>query len=495
MALRPAIVLMIICSISGGHVYADDAVNPHWTGTHCRECHTDEQGGELRFRGDSIQICNRCHATQAASSEPHPVGVILPEAMKRQTTHRWPLQEGKITCLTCHDALPQMYDKPFEQFFNSSFLRIRPAASQDELCFSCHDKKDYRKENPHQQLDAAGTIMEQTCLSCHRTVPDVRQTSAYNTVANSLRDEAEKLCTSCHGGKHADHPVRGNHLVAVPDTMREIQRLKTNEQGVYLPLFGNRISCVTCHNPHQRGVLKQSGVSAGAGEEYFLRLRRGQTLCIHCHQDIELRETSSPRCQNIPPVAAKPERSMQHKPYAEGKCKACHAIDGYNGDNRQSFTGCFQKGCHETSLVRNAFLHETSVLGSCSFCHSPHNAGYEKLLFVDENTLCAVCHPLLRGKDDVPLKKADHKKFTAYASNNPAIPPGYECRFCHNPAHGRELGTISTEQCGACHLYLREEVSAGSHQKYAGRSCSSCHDAHASAHEYLLKQPLEAYRR
>ncbi len=492
MVLRRALLMAMLCVIARGGLSADESVNPHWTGMHCLECHTDKQGGALQYGGDAILLCNRCHVSESAPADPHPVGVMPPEAMRKTMPSSWPLQDGTVTCLTCHDALLQMHDNPFPQLFNPSFLRGGPAAPEGGFCFTCHDKKEYRKENPHQQLDAAGLIMEKACLSCHRTVPVADQDR--ESAMGSLRAEAERLCASCHGDKNTDHPVRGNHLVSVPDTMQEIQKQKMTGQGVYLPLLSNRVSCVTCHNPHQRGVLKMSGAAAGAGETHFLRLKPGKELCTYCHQDIQVPVETARLRQNVLP-AAKPEGIIQHKPYREEKCKACHAIDGYEGENRPSPLRCFGEGCHETPLIRNTVVHDAPVLGSCSFCHTPHNSGYEKLLLTDENTLCATCHPLLRGKDDAPLREADHERLTAYASSNLLIPPGYECHFCHNPAHKSDLQVISTDQCGACHLYLGKEVSSNGHQQYADRVCSACHHAHASSHEYLLKEPLETYRR
>ena len=97
--------------------------NPHWTGLHCLECHSRQEGGALRFNGDIIQVCNRCHESETATRERHPSGLALTERMKESTSFRWPLSDGRITCLSCHEARDQMYKQPAMQILNPGFLR------------------------------------------------------------------------------------------------------------------------------------------------------------------------------------------------------------------------------------------------------------------------------------------------------------------------------------------------------------------------------------
>ncbi|HSG28255.1 MAG TPA: hypothetical protein VLA34_07225, partial [Candidatus Krumholzibacterium sp.] len=53
--------------------------------------------------------------------------------------------------------------------------------------------------------------------------------------------------------------------------------------GVSLPLFNERITCVTCHNPHQEGVLKVEEAAEGSTAEKRLRLKAGRWQCVGCH--------------------------------------------------------------------------------------------------------------------------------------------------------------------------------------------------------------------
>ena len=81
----------------------EEIVNPHWTGKDCIECHVEEsprgKGAPLKFGGDSVKLCNRCHETEFARTDIHPVGVPLLDAMKktcRKTSH---LRKGRSAVL------------------------------------------------------------------------------------------------------------------------------------------------------------------------------------------------------------------------------------------------------------------------------------------------------------------------------------------------------------------------------------------------------------
>jgi cytochrome c peroxidase len=60
------------------------------------------------------------------------------------------------------------------------------------------------------------------------------------------------------------------------------------ELGVILPLDKEgKVTCPTCHNPHEKGVLPDEEASAqGASEKYRLRLAaQNLQICIACHKD------------------------------------------------------------------------------------------------------------------------------------------------------------------------------------------------------------------
>lgn len=468
---------------------AADTVNPHWSGEHCVECHVEEKplekGAALKYDGDSVSLCNSCHNGESAAPEIHPYGVLLPGDFQQELPSEWPRVEKKITCLTCHDALIQMYANPPRQLVNPQFVRQPYADSRSDFCFTCHQREDYQKRNPHQQIDEAGTIRETSCLLCHQSLPDQQQKITHAEL--SFKDEPTKLCISCHGGKQDNHPTNGNHLVRMTDEMREALTRQTTGGSVYLPLRENALTCATCHNPHQKGVIQTKGAARGAGEPYFLRVTRGRKLCSSCHTDVTTPARRGLRAGISP---ARPEGTKQHKPFGEEKCKACHAVNGYTTYKRETLFLCFQKGCHETTFLENASVHEAVVLGSCTFCHNPHSSGYDHLLFNTEEQLCSVCHPLLRDNNGKMLQ-ADHEQLLSYTATL-ALPAENECSFCHNTTHRREIDVITTDLCADCHRYLRGKISQNAHQT-TDQSCSVCHEPHTSPHPYQLKEPPETY--
>ena len=490
MPVRYLIALTLFIFSPGAALGAAGTVNPHWSGEHCVECHVEEKplekGAQLKYAGDPVALCNRCHNGESAAAEIHPYGVPLPVDFQQALPPEWPRVEKKITCLTCHDALIQMTANPPRQLVNPQFVRQPYAGSRSDFCFTCHRRGDYQKSNPHQQIDEAGTIREESCLWCHQSLPDREQTQSPSEL--SLKGKPGKLCISCHGGKEHNHPTSGNHLVRIPEEMRGALNRQTTGGGVYLPLADNTITCTTCHNPHQSGVIQTERAARGSGEPYFLRVSRGRKLCSSCHTDVKIPARRGLR-EGISP--ARPEGTIQHKPFAEEKCKACHAVNGYTAYKQDTIFSCFQKGCHEEKMLTNTFVHEATVLGSCTFCHNPHSSAYENRLLSTEESLCAACHPLLRDSDGQFLK-ADHEQLVADTLTR-AIPADYECSFCHNPDHKEDFTVISTELCSDCHLYLRKSISQNVHQKSSDQSCSACHEPHTSAYPYQLKAPRETY--
>ena len=207
-------------------------------------------------------------------------------------------------------------------------------------------------------------------------------------------------------------------------------------------------------------LLKEKPAKAGSGEPSFLRIRRGRDLCITCHSSLKVPRR---RGQREAVSSLKPEGIIAHKPFSEEKCKACHAIDGFNEYKREKLFLCFQKGCHEPTMLENTSVHDPSVLGSCTFCHNPHSSGYEKLLFNTEDKLCSTCHPLLRDKNSSYLE-VNHEQLLSFSTIR-TIPSEYECSFCHNPNHKRDIFAVSTDVCSDCHIYLREKFSQNPHQQ------------------------------
>jgi len=486
-------------------VFADEIVNPHWSEENCIECHVEKQpeinSSHLRYNGDSIKLCNRCHESDSIKADIHPVDVALTEDMQSRSPLRWPLKDEKLTCLTCHNALVQMTaNYPFKKA-NPYFLRGAPYKKITDFCFTCHIKTKYKKNNPHIQLNEKGGIIEKACLYCHQSIPDPHTVKEITEV--TFKKERAATCISCHWDLLTSHPARADHLKILPDEMKKDFDSMEEEFGSDLPLYNGEIFCGTCHNPHQKGVIKRKAATFGAGEEYFLRLDKGYQLCVVCHYEKKIKEQVKPLQIEKGLLKTQPNLNLQHEPWTEKKCKICHAITVDNRDKPKSFFLCFQSGCHESDIIENKFTHEESVLENCSFCHELHSSGYKKLLKVNEKKLCRSCHLLLRDKRQKKLYDGNdnsiHQQFLSYMSDA-GLDSSNKCSFCHSRRHKEKIQTMGMETCSDCHIFVNDVIektfpaSTALHKRCLTERCSECHDAHASPYKFQLKNPYESYK-
>ncbi len=229
--------------------------NLHYTDKYCSECHenTPVEGGEafLKYGGDYTQLC-KCHG-YTPGTYIHPVDIIPSEEKKNLIPEEFPLVNDKIACPTCHDMYMQCQKNPRFKVLNRRFLRGAPYVSRTTLCFRCHDEKQYTMLDPHNQLTKEGSVIVDKCLYCHVEKPD-ENISTFKEV--KLIGNLEVLCFRCHYKQSQLHPINANHLVTPPDSIVENMKLTKEKYGIILPLnYDGRITCSTCHNPHERGVI------------------------------------------------------------------------------------------------------------------------------------------------------------------------------------------------------------------------------------------------
>lgn len=99
-----------------------------------------------------------------------------------------------------------------------------------------------------------------TCLACH--------TTGYTPRTQTYRQEGV-ACTACHGDTPTDHPPKqvaqiGGEVCADCHTTTYTEW----EKGVHI---GAGITCTSCHDPHQSGLIAQDS----------------QILCVSCHETVE----------------------------------------------------------------------------------------------------------------------------------------------------------------------------------------------------------------
>lgn len=274
-----ALLALLLSGPAGGGDELFDALPPttniHHSGRHCELCHDPVPEGNddlnLRFVHDDQATC-RCHFGQT-SSYPHPVEIEPSQAMLDRIPEAFPLSEGKVTCATCHDVGEQCRIRPRGR----GFLRGAPYASAKEMCFRCHDSSHYERRDPHQQVDLNGKLIEETCYYCHVDVPNV-ETDEFKDL--SFVTDVEALCRRCH--RHQRHPGGVEHHVRPSPKLAERIEQMEAEHATLMPMTrGGQITCVTCHNPHEAGVIPAHRPSArGAGSP---GRHRAPNLCEECH--------------------------------------------------------------------------------------------------------------------------------------------------------------------------------------------------------------------
>ncbi|MFC1855636.1 cytochrome c3 family protein [Thermodesulfobacteriota bacterium] len=261
-------------------------INPHWTGTFCLSCHDKPpKEGEISFLfdGDFVKVCNRCHDTEEAKADIHPVDIKVPPNMKGDIPKDFALAGGDtITCVTCHELKYQTsVNNPLRRK-NPKFLRGAPYSERSGICFRCHIKESYERMSPHDQLDENGEIIEAKCLFCHASRPDVDIVGIDNV---EFSGNVTEYCYGCHAGKEERHPVNVTHTGREPSEER-LKCIEKTEKLLFMrfPLYEGEVFCGTCHNPHQQGVQK-GAIAKGASQETRLRLPSGYEICVACHCD------------------------------------------------------------------------------------------------------------------------------------------------------------------------------------------------------------------
>ena len=286
--------------IANGKLTKHNIPNPHWRDGTCHACHTgDPEKTPVTFRGGSpLQPCQYCHDRKSDHSLIHPVD-IKPDAVmisRMPASYQRTLadMDNKITCLTCHDAYKQCLPKfRLQKGLNSAFFRKGPFRYRSEQCYFCHDAEQYKRFNPHKQKTEAGLLREDTCRICHSDDMEVLQSNREDKKLQFYGNEnLSSLCTRCHQVK--PHPVImfsigpgkkiPNHLVKPSDKIHKLLLKRTKVDDIVFPLEpeSGKVFCATCHNPHDKGVLKHTSLDAGTDNKNRLRTR-GKKICLYCH--------------------------------------------------------------------------------------------------------------------------------------------------------------------------------------------------------------------
>lgn len=241
---------------SRGGGAAEAQKSPHGDPSGCLACHAP--GASATEPGPALPIvktCLGCHPT----ADMHPVSMA---PNKVPVPHGWPLENGQVTCATCH-AEPA-HGGEFTEL-KAPWHRGGPYPSVTRFCYACHEVEGYARSNPHEPAKA-GDPRDASCSACHTGHPPV----GANLERSRLRVEASQVCTAtCHTGaehaglaEHMGEEVSAEIAASLPDTM---------------PLVEGKIACFTCHEVHgthpppaaaAKGALASGIVARARGEDW-----------------------------------------------------------------------------------------------------------------------------------------------------------------------------------------------------------------------------------
>ncbi|GAB4301456.1 MAG: cytochrome c3 family protein [Desulfuromonadia bacterium] len=262
-------------------------------------------------------------------------------------------------------------------------------------------------------------------------------------------------------------------------------------EGCHISLLSGRVrhaplatGCSTCHQPVAgKDHPKEKG-----------SMERGKPIpdiCIGCHS---------------PDIM---KGAYVHPPIAEGKCGSCHLPHTADFPNLLKAEGAgLCRGCHRFTFS-DPVLHKPVAEGNCIACHDPHAAGSRHLLKGFSSDLCYGCHDRLRFEGvsiHAPVEEgachschnphgSRYRKllvrryplalYAAFSEEEYAL-----CFDCHDPMLATDpLTAMSTrfrngdENLHYRHLMLNER----------GRTCSACHDLHASSQEHLIAPAVRGF--
>lgn len=356
----------------------------------------------------------------------------------------------------------------------------QPVADGD--CLSCHRQE--RKEHPVTGgksfvLSAKGGAL---CVSCHELMGKKK-------VVHPPVKEGE--CLSCH----APHGSAKPKLLAESESLSELcftchDQAAFQKKNLHGPVAEG--SCDACHDPHETDARKL--------------LKKGEReLCLGCHQDFAIKMGKA---------------SVVHPPVRKEPCTSCH--DPHGSDSASLLKRPMPElcvSCHKEvgKKIKGAKVpHKPVVQGRlCSNCHSSHFSNGPGLLsFPDEKTSCLSCHAT-EGLGSPPLRNMQ-KELAGKTNLHGPVQKG-RCTGCHDP-HGSDFPRIlaakysldfyvpfqgdSYNLCFKCHdrkmvgfaettIYTKfRDGSRNLHYLHVnsskGRSCSACHEPHASTGKMLI---------
>ena len=406
----------------------------------CQSCHRVHGARDkkaLMTPNENSALCGHCHIDRYAKDRAeagvmgtHPVNVksdrvkVADEVLESGGKLG---AKGEIICQTCHTPHYAKYD--------ASILVKRN--SKSALCKTCHDDKKMVANTKHDLSLASGDLENirgqsvkeaGTCSACH--VPHGGNSlKMWARPLSKGKDKLAELCFSCHSdGKVAAKKQVGNESHPVG------RKLSSLGHKVDLPGYtkdgvqskgGGRVTCASCHNPHQWNPNDPTEGSKpgdpGDASNRFLRVANDtgdSPLCQKCHSD------------KAAVIGTKHDgANMDEGASGNGVCGTCHNV---------------HKGKGPRMWAREPKAGVDAVSSLCQSCHNEKGLGKEKLVGNETHPVAAPIKnlgiKLLNGEWVVPTEKNPTKRkmkalplFDGEGERAKKGDLNVTCATCHDP--------------------------------------------------------------
>lgn len=277
----------------------------------CSVCHVKKDGKDHEFKLylEKEELCLACHEDKR-------------DMMLEDYLHT-PVADGN--CIGCHD--PHQSDYRYT-------LKGRAA----DLCFQCHDRKNFTDEHVH------GPVAAGDCNVCHNphASPNEKQ----------LVDPVEQICFRCHAEKIEEMQKRHLHPPAAEKCINCHDPHAAPEKNMLSQLMPDL--CYGCHDEFDHAEVPHPPVAEGkcaschdphASDHPRLFVLPGTELCFSCHTEMG---------QYVS------EQDFLHGPVKQGDCNACH--DPHGSENSRILRKYFPKEFYSPYKTENYAL--------CFECHN-----------------------------------------------------------------------------------------------------------------------------
>jgi predicted CXXCH cytochrome family protein len=406
----------------------------------CENCHNGGHEVKKISKGESQQLCGKCHAKHNADFN--------------NSIHQLVLSQGNNKAPTCVD---------------------------------CHGS--------HNIINSKVSIESQACLKCHldtKMFPGEERGSAkfvtqYKTSIHSFPQQnglPAAGCVDCHGDHMIDRAVEPGTSTVKAKMLETcgkchsdvVNNYKNSAHGKQFQQ-GNKDapSCVTCHGEHSVKSVKLS--------DEFSKINQAD-LCLGCHTDGKIKSLT-----DLNSHTDLYKQSFHYKALEKGNlnaatCSDCHGAHQMNSSkdstsniNKKNVANtCGKAECHTKQLSEfNGSVHQIAITSklnsdapSCVNCHGNH-----QILNKDDQgnkisnskgivQLCANCHASVEmiKNNDLPLGVAEsyNESFHGLATRS-GSKVAANCESCHGNHNIRNstdtLSSINKKNlpvtCGKCH--------------------------------------------